>query len=63
MGLRWICSFISRRVICYSRLVGDSIMANKESFFVWDYGGVMVMDGLWQANETFGLPYADVIGQ
>lgn len=45
------------------RLVGDAIIAHKDVFLVWNYGGALVVDGLWEANVTFDLNYAEEVGE
>ena len=41
----------------FTQTVGNKISQNADIFYFWGYGGALIFDGLWQANQAFGTPY------
>ena len=48
---------ISETPANFTKVVGNKISKNADVFYLWGYGGALIYDGLWQANQSFGIPY------
>ena len=48
---------ISETPANFTKVVGNKISKNADVFYLWGYGGALIFDGLWQANQSSGIPY------